>query len=124
MTLALQVNALPDTAATRTRASLLFDACISRPIAIRLLHCLWYCRPASPPYMPILSFRRKAPMPAYPRTIALLVLMLVSSPSLASGKAEPKPSLAPVVPGFARFYQDDKSKAAEGGHLLLSELHW
>jgi cytochrome c553 len=47
------------------------------------------------------------------RTLAILSLTtIVSSPALAQ----------PAVPGFVRFYQDDKEKASEGGQLLITTL--
>jgi mono/diheme cytochrome c family protein len=51
--------------------------------------------------------------------IISLALFVVASPALA----QPKKSVAPAVPGFARFYADDKANAAEGGHLLLNTLN-
>ena len=51
--------------------------------------------------------------------LTLATLLLIASPALAGGKAD----TSPAVPGFARFYQSDKANAAEGGHLLLGELH-
>src|SRR5437763_1832195 len=45
----------------------------------------------------------------------------------AQGPAAKSPAVVgpdhPVVPGFERFYADDKSDAARGGQLLLGELN-
>jgi cytochrome c553 len=41
--------------------------------------------------------------------------MIIGVPNFSSG--------APVIPGFERFYADEKSNAADGGRLLLGELN-
>jgi cytochrome c553 len=62
-------------------------------------------------------------MLAHLRTSTVLIVFLIAaSPALAGGKGE-KSSSAPAVPGFTRFYSDAKANAAEGGRLLLGELH-
>ncbi|MSQ94774.1 MAG: cytochrome c1 [Gemmataceae bacterium] len=47
-------------------------------------------------------------------------LTIAAPPALAGGEKKP---MAPAVPGFARFYQNDQAKAAEGGHLLMGALN-
>jgi mono/diheme cytochrome c family protein len=57
-----------------------------------------------------------------PKSIILFAVLVAITPAFAGGKAELKPSLAPAVPGFTRFYADAKANAVEGGHLLMGEL--
>src|ERR1043166_2410090 len=47
-----------------------------------------------------------------------LLILIFTTPIFASDKA-----MGPAIPGFARFYQNDKAKAAEGGKLLLDNLN-
>jgi len=50
----------------------------------------------------------------------LCVLALLTFVPL--GSAQGGKSVPPVVPGFVRFYADDKADAVKGGHLLFNEL--
>jgi cytochrome c2 len=58
-------------------------------------------------------------------TISGLVLtgLVSSSVALAGGQVNAKKQNGPAIPGFARFYSNDKANAVEGGHLLLSTLN-
>jgi cytochrome c553 len=50
----------------------------------------------------------------------LFVAAFIAFPSFAVAGGK---TVAPAVPGFARFYTDEKADAAKGGHLLFNELH-
>jgi cytochrome c2 len=53
----------------------------------------------------------------------VLAGLLSSSGALAGGQVEVMKQNGPAIPGFARFYSNEKASAAEGGHLLLTSLN-
>ena len=68
--------------------------------------------------VPMLSPRRNPAMLGHLRTFLFLAAM-IAIPSFASAGGK---TVAPAVPGFARFYADEKADAAKGGRLLFNEL--
>lgn len=76
----------------------------------------------------MLPFRRILPMASFPKSLRatpgiLVGLLLLASPALAGGKPVPPKPLAPVVPGFTRFYANDTAHPTEGGLLLFATLN-
>src|SRR6516165_7150459 len=53
----------------------------------------------------------------------VLAGLLSSSGALADGQVEVTKQNGPAIPGFARFYSNEKASSAEGGHLLLKTLN-
>jgi mono/diheme cytochrome c family protein len=58
-------------------------------------------------------------------TMSGLVLagLLSSAGAMAGGQVEVTKQNGPAIPGFARFYSNEKASAAEGGRLLLTSLN-
>ena len=61
-------------------------------------------------------------MSIFSRKLAFVLLLASSGffPSIVHAGEKPA---APIVPGFARFYADEKADPVKAGHLLLTELH-